>query len=353
MGATHHVTIPVETSYGEPEAAVTPDTGSPGPEAATGEPGAVEGVDAAAAPEGEQGEPAEAPDPDAAVAQSIADITDSHWFKGMDQALSELERNAFSVDPAKISELPIEAQEYIHNVLKMNQRATGKFSEAAKEALRREHAAAEKERLAAAERERMLGFFEDPQVKELLDGWRNAGNGKAVDPYSPEGIEQRVNQGVAQRLDEFLQALGASRKQQLEQFQQAEAERAKQQQYAEVNAYIAQHEDLAFVNGQPSETFKAVQSLLAKTRGPDGQLTMTVEEAHTFVRGQQLLLAQQQADPVAASRARARQAARPATASRGVAQMPDGLSSEQQLQWLERHPEAADDLFKSNLSNGY
>ena len=155
------------------------EAAAPGEDGAPGEEG-----------EGEEGEGEGTVDPLRKVDDALGAVAEQDWYAALDDELERSGRDVWSIDPEEIRALPLPAQKMVHNLRRMHQRSTQKFSEAAKTALEKEHSLSEKERLLQVERKQVYDFVKPrhPAVPRQ----HQARAGQAGRPLLRGGAEEAV-----------------------------------------------------------------------------------------------------------------------------------------------------------------
>lgn len=304
------------------------EAAAPGEDGAPGEEG-----------EGEEGEGEGTVDPLRKVDDALGAVAEQDWYAALDDELERSGRDVWSIDPEEIRALPLPAQKMVHNLRRMHQRSTQKFSEAAKTALEKEHSLSEKERLLQVERKQVYDFVNNPAIQQFLDSTKPE-PGRQVDPYSEEGQKKRFGEFAQQ----FVEAMAAAQEQNATLLEKEREKVTYERTKEEVSAYVSEND----ADFKDPEIYGEIKGLLERTR-KDGRNTLSVQEAHRYV-----VSARRAAEftDEARSRSAARRFSQPSTGGSARPQMPAGLSTEQQLAWLESNDDDGS-LLERLADNGY
>lgn len=226
--------------------------------------------------------------PDAAEVEPVEDATEEveaassegggsvdnvdHFWKVAEEALggvrdTELPGYVKSLTPSHIDELPTTAKQIIRDALLAKQRAEVKAQEAAKSAeerINQQRALVEQQERAFARRQASFAALVDsPEVRKLLA----QPEGELPDPYTPEGIQARIQRETAKTVQAFFEPI------------QKEAEiRAKESAY------------LDFVEAHPEmkdSAFKSeVNALLIERR--NAGMSVTTPDAYEIIKGRRM-----------------------------------------------------------------
>lgn len=242
--------------------------------------------------------------------------------------IEELKHDAFwdKIDESHIKDLPSTARRILHNF------------RVDREVMKREHATSMREmenkvsdrqthlenleRDFARRQAEFAAVSEDPRVQEIL----NTPEESLPDIYTEEGIQARIERGIAMGMRRVLEPM-----------QHAAADKARQSKYLE---FINKHPEMR------DSVFKTEVHRLVQTRKGSGS-PITTQDAYQLVKARRVL-AQRQQRAQTESRARAQSARqiRAATSSGSPSSTTIPLDVKKRgavaiAKWLQNHPEAA------------
>lgn len=242
--------------------------------------------------------------------------------------IEEMEQDGFYEDltPDHIKDLPPVARRMLHNFRVAYEKNNAKLEEAItakeKQSSERQHKLEQMERDFARRQAEFYALVDDPTVKETL----KISEEDLPDPLSPEGIQARIDRGIAQGMQRVLNPL-----------HDAANKRMKESAYLD---FIDQHPDMR------NPTFKTEVINLVRARREGGD-NMTTQDAYQLVKAQQVL-AKQQARQAQEQRARAGAARRVSRTSASGSPGNEGVPTDVTRKganairlWLENNPEAA------------
>jgi len=254
-----------------------------------------------------------------------------HVFNALDSELGqieELEHDGFYGDITEdhIKELPTVARRILHNFRidrkKQEQRHLREMSSIRSETEDREQGLAKAEREFSRRQSEFAALIDDPKVQSIL----NQPDTEMPDVFTEEGINARIQRGIAQGLNTILSPM-----------KDAADQKGRESAY------------LDFVSGHPEmrkPSFKKAVVGLVRNRAQAGNPVST-QDAYQLVKAQQMI-ADQQARSARETRARQQSAKR---IGRNVASgTPDSATIPPDVQkrgayaiaqWLQANPEAA------------
>ena len=215
-------------------------------------------VEAAPAEEEAEPEPEQEIDPETAVFDRLAD------------ALGELpdspnERILNGLSEQQIEKLPVEAKVMLKHVLSERIREMER-NNAAKQALKSEYdkrrqALADEAKTLIQNRAKLAKVFQTDQVKEILKS-KDISDSELPDPYTPEGIQARVERASAQHFSKFIEPITKSAR-------RAEAEAA-------YNTFVESHPKML------NRKFKSEVAQLVKSR-KEANTPISLKDAHDLI----------------------------------------------------------------------
>ena len=286
-----------------------------------------------AAPSGEVFEQEVAPEPESTPEPA----PEPSSFNALDAELGELEElqhDGFydKITEDHIKDLPPTARRILHNFRVDRKLAQDKHveeMESLKSAIeKREQGLAEMEREFSKRQAEFASLVEDPDVQNIL----NQPDGELPDIFTEEGVEARIQRGIAKGMSAILQPMKNA---------------------ADVKARESNYLD--FVNSHPEmkdASFKKDVAGLVRSRAEDG-IPLSTQDAYQIVKARRVM-AQQQARAAQEQRARQQSARRIGRAVSGGNPSSGEVPPEVQKkgayaisQWLAANPEAARKLSQS------
>lgn len=251
-------------------------------------------------------------------------------FNVLDDALGdieELKHDGFweKINADHIRELPPTARRILHNLRvdrKMSQQKHVSEMEELKAAIeQREQRLADMEREFSQRQSEFANLIEDPEVQKLL----NEPDGELPDVFTEEGVEARIQRGIAKGMAAILEPMRNA---------------------ADVQA--RENHYLEFVNKHPEMKdpgFKKDVATLVRSRAEDG-IPLSTQDAYQIVKARRVM-AQQQARAAQEQRARQQSARRIGRAVHGGNPSNGEIPPEVQqkgapaiVEWFKANPEA-------------
>ena len=242
--------------------------------------------------------------------------------------LEELEHDGFydKITEDHIKDLPPTARRILHNFRidrKLAQDKHVEEMEALKTAIeKREEQLANMETDFSKRQAEFASLVEDPEVQKLL----NEPEGDLPDIFTEEGVEARIQRGIAKGMSAILQPM-----------KQAADVKARENHYLE---FVQNHPELK------DPAFKKDVAGLVRSRAEDG-IPLSTQDAYQIVKARRVM-AQQQARVAQEQRARQQSARRIGRAVSGgnpsSGEIPPEVTKKGApaiLQWLQANPEAA------------
>lgn len=317
-------TMSAEASVSTDELASSVDSIEPEPIEAV-EAAPVDTVDATAA--SADAEPASEPASEPVSSDNFEPVSFDPLTSELPE-VEEMEHDGFydDLNPEHIKDLPPVARRMLHNFRVAYEKNNAKLQEviASKEAesAQRQQKLEQMERDFARRQAEFYALIDDPKVRETL----SVPEEELPDPLSPEGIQARIDRGVAQGMSRVLEPL-----------HQAADRKIKQSAYLD---FVDKHPEMR------DPTFKNEVLKLVRGRQEAGQAIDT-QDAYQLVKAQQVL-AERQARQAQEQRARANAARRVSRTSASGSPGIEGVPADVKRKganairlWLENNPEAA------------
>tara|TARA_R110000824_G_scaffold335318_1_gene521904 strand:- start:1278 stop:2294 length:1017 start_codon:yes stop_codon:yes gene_type:complete len=216
-------------------------------------------------------EPAEAA-PEEPV-EAVGDGSESNLFDRLADALGELpdnpnDRILKGLNEKQIEKLPVEAKVMLKHVLSERIREMER-NNAAKEAVqsdyqRRKQALADEAKTLLENRAKLAKVFQTEQVKKILRS-KDIQDSDLPDPFTPEGIQARVERASAQNFSKFIEPITQSAR-------RAEAEAA-------YNKFVETHPKML------KRQFKSEVAQIVKSR-KQANTPISLQDAHNLVEHQ-------------------------------------------------------------------
>ncbi len=258
-------------------------------------------------------------------------VTEEHQsFNALDDALGdieELQHDGFweKIDASHIKDLPPTARRILHNLRvdrKLSQEKHVSEMEELKTAIeQREQRLADMELEFSKRQAEFANLVQDPEVQKLL----NEPEGELPDVFTEEGVEARIQRGIAKGMSAILEPMKHA---------------------ADVQA--RENHYLEFVNKHPEMKdlgFKKDVASLVRSRAEDG-IPLSTQDAYQIVKARRVM-AQQQARAAQEQRARQQSARRIGRAVHGGnpsnGEIPPEIKKQGAhaiVQWLQANPEA-------------
>tara|TARA_R100000030_G_scaffold57093_1_gene43010 strand:+ start:6424 stop:7371 length:948 start_codon:yes stop_codon:yes gene_type:complete len=267
------------------------------------------------------------PEPQAEVAP---EPVEHQSFSALDDALGdieELKHDGFweKIDANHIRELPPTARRILHNLRvdrKMSQQKHVSEMEELQAAIeQREQRLADMEREFSQRQSEFANLIEDPEVQKLL----NEPEGDLPDVFTEEGVEARIQRGIAKGMSAILEPM-----------KNAADVQARENHYLE---FVNKHPEMKDVG------FKKDVATLVRSRAEDG-IPLSTQDAYQIVKARRVM-AQQQARAAQEQRARQQSARRIGRAVHGGnpsnGEIPPEIKKQGAhaiVQWLQANPEA-------------
>jgi hypothetical protein len=280
-------------------------------------------------------EPGEKPD-----TSGVSKILGSDQPVWLQELLAELEREgreAHEITDEEIAALPVGAQKLVANLVARSRAAEQALVERQTKAAEREAELAKKQRQVQRERGAAFGWGKKEQIAKFVERLERKGE-RDLDPFTEEGVQQRVERTAAKLFQSFFQQLGELEQSEKAAADEAEAEATRTTQLAELQAYAKANPSFS-----DPEVYSGIKDLVTRSN-----YQISAQEAHKLVLAR--LATEREADLEAKALEAARRKVRPGRSHDNTPLTPKFERADDEVEFYEKNPKALQRDYEAALA---